>query len=56
MRLINISDTLSLSLETRGFELEDTPVTIYEPVNFTVRDGMYLAGMLALIVLNLVIL
>ena len=56
MRLINISDTLSLSLETRGFELENTPVTIYEPVNFTVRDGVYLVGMLALIILNLVLL
>lgn len=56
MRLINISDTLSLSLETRGFELENTPVTIYELVNFTVRDGVYLVGMLALIILNLVLL
>ncbi|MCD8150827.1 MAG: energy-coupling factor transporter transmembrane protein EcfT, partial [Clostridiales bacterium] len=48
MRLINISDTMSLSLETRGFELEDTPVTIYEPVVFEARDGIFLALMAVL--------
>ena len=53
MRLINISDTLSLSLETRGFELENTPVTVYEPVQFTLRDGLYLAGMIAVLAGNL---
>lgn len=56
MRLINISDTLSLSLETRGFELENTPVTVYEPVQFTFRDGLYLVGMIAVLAGNLVFL
>lgn len=56
MRLINISDTLSLSLETRGFELEPTPVTVYEPVRFTLRDGVYLVCMLALLVGNILLL
>ena len=56
MRLINISDTLSLSLETRGFELENTPVTVYEPVQFTFRDGLYLSGMIAVLAGNLVFL
>lgn len=52
MRLINISDTLSLSLETRGFELEPAPVSIYEPVSFSIRDGIYLLGMAALLAVN----
>ena len=30
MRLVNISDTLSLSVETRGFSLEKVPYTVYK--------------------------
>lgn len=56
MRLISISDTLSMSLETRGFELEESPYTIYETVTFKAKDGAYLAAMLALIAANLILL
>lgn len=56
MRLISISDTLSMSLETRGFELEDSPYTIYETVNFTIKDGVYLAAMIVLIIANHILL
>ncbi len=52
MRLISISDTLSMSLETRGFELEKSPCTIYETVDFRLSDGVYLVAMLALIGAN----
>lgn len=41
MRLINISDTLSLSLETRGFELGKAQSTIYREVRFRPRDAVY---------------
>lgn len=41
VRLISISDTLALSLETRGFTLENNTATVYEPVYFTVKDGLY---------------
>lgn len=41
MRLINISDTLSLSLETRGFELGKAQSTIYREVRFRPRDAAY---------------
>ena len=41
MRLINISDTLSLSLETRGFEMGRTPVSVYRDVRFRPRDAVY---------------
>lgn len=54
MRLINISDTLSLSLETRGFELEPTPVSIYETVRFTLKDGIYLLGIVTLLAGNFI--
>ena len=30
MRLVNIADTLSLSVETRGFSLEKVPYTVYK--------------------------
>lgn len=43
MRLINISDTLSLSLETRGFELGKAQSTIYREVRFRARDAVYSA-------------
>lgn len=41
VRLVNISDTLALSVETRGFVAENTEFTIYHPVSFTVRDGLF---------------
>ncbi len=41
MRLISISDTLSLSLETRGFSLSQKETSIYKPVSFTLRDACY---------------
>lgn len=52
MRLISISDILSMSLETRGFELEDSPYTIYETVRFQAKDGVYLGALAALIAAN----
>ncbi len=56
MRLTNISDTMALSLETRGFALDDSPVTIYEPVHFTLRDGVYVLCMVALLAANALLL
>ena len=43
IRLLNISDTMALSLETRGFSSEDVPVSAYKSVCFTMRDGLYCA-------------
>lgn len=48
VRLISISDTLSLSLETRRFDLDDREATVYKPVRFTLRDGAYCAAAAAL--------
>ena len=41
MRSINISDTLSLSIETRGFDPQVREATVYHPVRFTLRDGVF---------------
>lgn len=42
MRVINISDSLTLSLETRGFDLNNKNVTVYKPIKFTVRDAVFI--------------
>ena len=43
MRVVGISDTLSLSVETRGFDAENQNATVYKPVVFTGRDGLFIA-------------
>lgn len=50
MRLINISDTLSMSLETRGFELSQAQSTIYREVCFRPRDAVYSALVAAMMI------
>lgn len=42
MRLVGISDILSLSLETRGFNIEEKEATVYHRVQFHVRDTVFL--------------
>lgn len=46
MRLVNISDTLSLSVETRGFTLGKTPYTIYKKETIGVKDILFFVGIL----------
>lgn len=48
MRIINIADILSLSLETRGFDLNDKKATVWRPVCFTVRDALFPVAVTAL--------
>ncbi len=47
MRLVNISDTLSLSVETRGFSLEKTPYTIYKKEIVCLSDVLFILGLAA---------
>lgn len=42
MRIIGISDILSLSLETRGFRLDSKEATVYGSVSVKVRDFIFL--------------
>lgn len=47
VRLVNISDTLALSVETRGFISEDGNYTIFHPVTVKGRDIGFLIAFLA---------
>ena len=50
IRIIHISDTLSLSVETRGFTLDKTKTTVYEPIAFGRRDFLLLITVVTLVV------
>ena len=47
MRLVNISDTLSLSVETRGFSLEKVPYTVYKKEIVCLSDVLFISGLVA---------
>lgn len=49
MRLLSISDTLSLSLETRAFDLKAEGSTLYRRIVFSRRDAIYLFLVLGLL-------
>lgn len=55
MRLVNISDTLSLSVETRGFSMENKGVTVYKKVKIHIKDILlvlvFAAGAICTVVL-----
>lgn len=46
IRLVNISDTLALSVETRGFSLEKVPYTIYKKEKINAISLVYLSGII----------
>lgn len=50
MQLINLSDLLSISLETRGFDLASKDAGVYKTVVFTLRDALFavLLGLISL--------
>lgn len=54
VRLVNISDTLALSVETRGFDPEDKNYTVYRDVKFRFKDALFalilVAGSVAAVV------
>ena len=50
MRLVNISDTLSLSIETRGFSLESKSYSIYKKSYINIIDLIFLSGVIISIV------
>lgn len=47
MRLVNISDTLSLSVETRGFSLEKVPYTVYKKEIVCLSDVLFMMGLIS---------
>lgn len=54
VRLVNISDTLALSVGTRGFDPKDKNYTVYREVKFRLRDAIFalllVAGSVAAVV------
>lgn len=55
MRIVTISDTLSLSVETRGFSLEKKTYTVYKKEIVTISDVLFLVGLVAGAVLTVVL-
>lgn len=48
MRIVNISDTLSLSVETRGFDVQSRDGNVYKKVGLHWRDFAFLAMFFAI--------
>ena len=55
VRLVNIADTLALSVETRGFDAQDKNYTVYKEVKFGLRDLAFAAILVAGSVLEVVL-
>ncbi len=49
VRLVNISDTLALSVETRGFVAEDVSFTVFRPVKLRAGDVAFAVAFLVLL-------
>lgn len=49
IRLLNISDTMALSLETRAFSMGKEPISTYKKVSFSLRDGIYSVAVVAIL-------
>ncbi|MDE7083402.1 MAG: energy-coupling factor transporter transmembrane protein EcfT [Clostridia bacterium] len=54
-RLVDISDTLALSIETRGFTLGKRRYTVYKKEVVNIFDLLYLAGLITGVVLAVVL-
>lgn len=55
MRLVNISDTLALSVETRGYALGGSPYSIYKKQYPAITDVLFVLGLVAGAVLAVVL-
>lgn len=55
VRLVNISDTLALSVETRGFNADDKNYTVYREVKFGLKDAVFAVLLIAGSVLAVVL-
>lgn len=53
MRIVNMSDIMALSMETRGFDLSVKSTSVYKEIHFTLRDGIYTVLLISIMVLVL---
>lgn len=51
VRIVNISDLLAISVETRGFTTDKNQVTVYKPIVLKTKDIMFLLTYILIIVL-----
>lgn len=54
IRLMSISDNLSISLETRAFDIHDQNYSIYKPLYLRGRDMIYLVLVFVVIILGVI--
>ncbi len=54
MRLVNISDTLSMSVETRGFD-PDAEASVYRPIRFSLRDVSFTVLLISILVAGVIV-
>ncbi|HQC54831.1 MAG TPA: energy-coupling factor transporter transmembrane component T [Clostridia bacterium] len=52
VRIVNISEILSISVETRGFTTDKSAVTVYNPIKFKFRDGLFITLFIIIAVLS----
>lgn len=55
VRMVNISDTLAISVETRGFTIDKSNVTVYKPLKFKFKDGLFCVIFLTLCIVSVII-
>lgn len=55
MRLVNISDTLALSVETRAFTSDKSAYSVYRIVKLSLKDIVFLAILILVIVLAVIL-
>ena len=54
VRIVNISDTLALSVETRGFTLDKGTSSIYNPVKIEIKDFVFALIFIVMVILTVV--
>jgi len=54
IQLINISEILAISVETRAFTMTNKPTSIYKIIPFTLRDTIFLATLSVLCIMSIV--
>ena len=50
IRIISISDIMAVSVETRGFDVNDKSTNVYKEINFTLRDGIFIVTLFLIMI------
>lgn len=55
VRIVNVSDTLAVSVETRGFTTTKSKMTVYNPVKFQTNDAVFAVFFIAIAVFSVIL-